>query len=430
MKNLKQYLLPAFFLALVIAFSISCTGGSKKKGHLTKYQYILEVSEPSILLELSNHNNSPAFVLALAEAHSQQDSNNFYTLFIEAYERIAPNEPLSTIFNTIELRHKISYSSSNQEVLEVIKNERDFFYENTISTLTKRIRGYGIRKFKVQMLDDKSLIALVIPEKFAGDRLKEILVKRGNLEFWETYENAEIFPFLVEVNNLVKEIIASKNPEFKHITEKYIARIADIATDGQDNNFASEHPFFSIISPNIDPQGQLYTGAVVGYVNIKDTSLVNQTLSLGLVRNTLPRDLKLLWSSRPTTWDKANSTLELSAIKVTSRDGRPPFDGSYLIDARTQISSFSGEHEILLNKNTEGAKIWARITRDNIGRSIAIVIDGEVFSSPRVNQEITGGRSLISGNFTQEQALDLANILRSGKLPVQFTVIDEGFLED
>lgn len=430
MKNLKLFNFVVFSLLLAFTISVSCTGGFNKKGQVANYKYILEVSESNILLELSSHNNSPAFLLALDEAESQKSNNDFLTLFSEAYQRIAPNEPLSTIFNTIELRHKISFSSSNQEVLEVIKKERDVFYENTISILTNRIKGYGIRKFKVYRLDDNSQIVVEIPEDFASDRLKEYIIQRGNLEFWETYENAEVFPFLVEINDQVKEIIARKNPEFSNITERYNAKITDLETDGQDNNFASEHPFFSILSPNIDPQGQLYTGAVVGYVNIKDTSLISQTLSLGLVRNKLPRDLKLLWSTKPVRWDVNNEIFELISIKITNHEGTAPVDGRFITNAKTQISKFTGEHEILLTKNEEGAFIWARLTRDNIGRSIAIVIDGEVFSSPRVNQEITGGRSSISGNFTSDQAMDLANILKFGRLPVILKIIDEGFLED
>ena len=419
MKNLKHYLFAAFCLAIAFSINVNCSGGLKNKGKQTMYQIILEVSERNILLELSNHSNSQAFLLALAEAENQKSNNDFFNLFGEAYERISPNEPLSTIFNTIELRHKISFNSSNEEVLQVIKMERETFFENTISILTNRIKGYGLKKFKVHRPNDNSHIVVEIPEEHAGDRLNGLLLLAGNLEFWETYENAEIFPFLVEVNDLVKEIIASKNPDFSQISKEYNVKLAESASVDDENNLAFEHPFFTILSPNIDQQGQIYNGAVVGYAHRRDTSLINRTLNLELTRSKLPRDLKFLWSTRPTSLDVNKEIFELIAIKITNRDGTPPIDGSYITDAKTQISKYSGEHEILLTKNKEGAFLWARLTRDNIGRSIAIVIDGQVFSSPRVNQEITGGRSSISGSFTPDEAKDLANILKSGRLPVQ-----------
>jgi SecD/SecF fusion protein len=303
----------------------------------------------------------------------------------------------------------------------------------------------------IQRLEGSGRIVVQLPGVKDPERVRKLLQGTANLEFWETYENSEIFPALQEVNKKIKEIQDAEkaigNVEEVESAEKQeeVALTDEVAveettsedelleliksesdsTEVAEDNWAEEFPLFAILSPSTNQQGQLMGGPVIGYAHYRDTSKVNSYLKLPQVKQLLPRDLKLLWSIKPVKWDTNENVYELVAIKVTNRDGNPPLDGGVITDARDDFGTTGGEAEVSMSMNAEGAKTWARLTADNVERCIAIVLDNYVYSYPRVNQEIRGGRSSITGGFTINEAKDLANVLKSGKLPAPARIIQE-----
>lgn len=406
----------------------------------------LEVSVVDIIRSLSNYSNDSAFVAAIEMARKMPPSEDFITRFGKAFETIAPNARLAAIFNTVELRDRINFNSTNSDVLNVIKKEAESAIANSFNILRNRIDKFGVAQPNIQRLEGSGRILVELPGVKDPERVRKLLQGTASLEFWETYENSEIFPALQEANKKIKEIkdaeAALKKGEITEEPKQEVAQPqADGATQGDEllemlktegdstemdqSDWAKEFPLFAILNPNTNQQGQIMRGPLVGYAHYRDTAQVNAYLNMPQVRQLLPRDLKLLWSIKPAKWDTKNNVLELIAIKVTSRDGKPPLDGGVITDARDDFGQTSGESEVSMSMNAEGAKIWARLTADNVGRAIAIVLDNYVYSYPNVNQEIRGGRSSITGGFTINEAKDLANVLKSGKLPAPARIIQE-----
>lgn len=409
----------------------------------------LEVSVVDIVRSLSNYSNDSTFVAAIDMAKKMPASEDFITRFGTAFETIAPNARLASIFTTVELRDRVNFNSTNQEVLEVIRTEAESAIDNSFNILRNRIDRFGVSQPNIQRLEGSGRIVVQLPGVKDPERVRKLLQGTASLEFWETYENSEVFPALQQANNKIKEIkdaekalngtkvdtdttpeesIEKTDEQEQKSSEDELLELMESESDSTDvtvENRADEFPLFSILSPSTNQQGQLMGGPVVGYAHYRDTAQVNEYLHLTQVRQLLPRDLKLLWSVKPSQMDPNGNIFELIAIKVTNRDGNPPLDGGVITDARDDFGTTSGESEVSMSMNAEGAKIWARLTADNVGRSIAIVLDDYVYSYPRVNQEIRGGRSSITGGFTINEAKDLANVLKSGKLPAPARIIQE-----
>jgi SecD/SecF fusion protein len=409
---------------------------------------ILEVSVEDILRALSNYNQDKTFTDALARAEEmqKQSQSDFLTLFGRAFQEIAPNAKLASIFGTVELRDKINFNSSNDEVLKVLDTEVSGAITNAFNILRTRIDRFGVVQPNITQLATKGRILIELPGQTNPQRVRELLQGTANLEFWETYENAEVIGYLMEANNRLKEIQANTvkldtSPgttvnQPSGFAAQDTAKKADDLLDliSKDTNAVSantresfdlQNPLFGLLNPRVNREGQPEPSCMVGLASSKDTARVNRMLKMNQIRSIFPRDLRLLWSQNPYKYDPTKTIYELHAIKITTRDGRPPLDGDVITSARTSSGRTGAEVEVDMNMNAEGAKIWARMTRENVDRCIAVVLDGYVRSYPRVIQEITGGNTQITGDFTIEEADDLSNILKSGKLPAPARIISD-----
>ena len=405
----------------------------------------LEVSVVDLIKSLSNYSTDPSFLQAIKLAETMDPSKDFIVRFGEAFEKIAPNTKLASIFNTVELRDRISYGSTNKEVLAIISKEADGAIKNSFNIIRTRIDKFGVAQPNIQQLENSGRILVELPGVIEPERVRKLLQGTANLEFWETYENSEIYPILEAANSKIKEIkdaetilAESANKTISKADQKKETATKEKGDDlvnmlkekeGKDSTLANKDiarnfPLFTILSPSVDPRnGQPFGYSMVGRAHYKDTAKINQYLKLAQVKALFPRDLRLLWGVK--AMDKAESIYELYAIKVTTRNGKAPLDGGVITDARDEIADQKGGAEVTMAMNAEGARVWARLTAENIDRCIAIVMDNYVYSAPKVNGEIKGGRSQISGTFTIAEAKDLANVLKSGKLPAPAKIIQE-----
>jgi SecD/SecF fusion protein len=410
---------------------------------------ILEVSVQDILKALSNYNPDKTFNDALARAGElqKQSQADYLTLFGRAFQEIDPNAKLASVFGTVELREKINFNSSNEEVLKVLDTEVSGAITNAFNILRTRIDRFGVVQPNITQLATKGRILIDLPGQTNPKRVRELLQGTANLEFWETYENGEIIGYLSTANNLLKEInvntqtsnsassaaAASSDKTTAADTTKQDQTLLDLiakdttkAADASTREeFTLQNPLFGLLSPRVNQQGQPLPSCMVGLASSKDTARVNSMLKMNQVKALFPRDLKFLWSQNPYKYDETKTLFELHAIKVTTRDGRPPLDGGVITSARTSSGVTGSEVKVDMSMNAEGAKTWARMTRENIDRCLVVVLDGYVRSYPRVQNEITGGNTEITGDFTIEEADDLANILKSGKLPAPAHIISD-----
>ncbi|MBN1113171.1 MAG: protein translocase subunit SecDF [Bacteroidales bacterium] len=400
----------------------------------------LEVSVVEIIRAMSSYSTDETFVKALNRAKElQKDSqDDFVTLFGKAFNEIDANAKLAAIFNTVDLKDKISFNSTNEEVLKVIRQESEAAIDNSFNILRSRIDRFGVAQPNIQRLETSGRILVELPGVKDQERVRKLLQGTANLEFWETYENNEVYPYLVSANNKIRELneASEKIEESKEVaTEEVKAEakeenelLSQLEGESADStslaqaNIAKQNPLFS----RFQPYGPQRGGAAIGVAHYKDTTTVNQYLKTKQVRALFPRDMKFFWAVKAIDGDKSESIFELIAIKITSRDGRAPLDGGVITNARSEFAQNKAEAEVSMSMNAEGAKVWARLTKENVGRCIAIVLDDYVYSYPRVNAEITGGTSSISGgNMSIEEAKDLANILKSGKMPAPAVIIQE-----
>lgn len=402
---------------------------------------MLEVKVADLIVALSNNNTNPKFLEAMkeAEANSVNSREDFITLFAEAWNKVAPGQRLSQIFGTYEMRDKIKPETSNADVISVIRAEAESAISNSFNVLRNRIKRFGVTQPNIQKIGNTGRILVELPGVKEPERVRKLLQGTASLEFWETYENQEIYPYLEEVNKIVKEIQESVEID---TTKKVAVATADttkVADNKQDSlltqiaaandslttneaNYIKNFPLFHLLNPNVS-SGQLIPGACVGRAHYKDTAKIGAILRMPQVQSALPGDLRLLWTVKPI--DPSGVYFELVAIKNSSRDGKAPLDGGVITDASKSFNNTGGSPEVDMSMNAEGSRIWATLTANNVGKQIAIVLDGMVYSYPRVNQEITGGRSQISGNFTVTEADDLANVLKSGKLPAPARIVQE-----
>ncbi len=400
----------------------------------------MEVSVPDILDALSGHNETPNYKAALALAKQKQKASgaDFVTLFIESYNEVDPNGQLASIFSTFELKDKVTLTSTNAEVEKVIREEVDGAIQNSFNVLRTRIDRFGVVQPNIQKLAQPGRILIELPGIKEPERVRKLLQGSANLEFWETYEASELLPMLAQINRefaatapeveeapKAEEVKAEEAPkaegdELAELLGDSAAVEADQAA--QIAEYKKTNPLFAILNPSINQAGQAYRGPVVGTVHYTDTAKVNAMLNSQIAKAVLPRDARFYWTVKAI--DEANAYYNLVALKA-QRDGRASLEGDVITDARADFSQISAYANVSMSMNAEGAKAWQRITKDNIGKSVAIVLDGYVYSFPTVQNEIAGGNSQITGNFTVEEAKDLANTLKSGKMPAPARIIEE-----
>ena len=407
---------------------------------------ILEVSVQDVLKALSNYSTDKTFNEALARAKQMQTQSqaDYLTLFGRAFQEIDPNARLAAIFGTVELKDKVNFNSTNEEVMKVLNDEVNTAITNAFNILRTRIDRFGVVQPNITQLATKGRILIELPGQKDPARVRELLQGTANLEFWETYENSEIIGYLSQANNMLREM--QVNAEKKDSTKQQAVTNAVTDTTGKENQalldlinkdtsnvteeptreeFNVQNPLFGILSPRVNQQGQPLSGCVVGLALARDSAKIDSYLKMKQIRAIFPRDLKFVWSQDPYKYDPAKSLYELNAIKVTTRDGRAPLSGDVVTSARPTSGVSGSDVKVDMTMNAEGSKIWARMTRENINRCIAVVLDGYVRSHPVVETEITNGSTAIEGDFTIDEADDLANILKSGKLPAPALIISD-----
>ena len=407
---------------------------------------ILELNVADVIRSLSNNNQDENFnkALDLAYAHQATSQKDFIDLFAEEYKKLDNGARLSAIFSTFELKDKITPQSSDAQVISVLKNELQSAIDNSFNVLRTRIDRFGVVSPNIQRLETAGRILVELPGVKEPERVRKLLQGSANLEFWETYQLPEIYQQLVAADNVLATILSSEASdstavatETASVTEdtaatneadSLLAQIhqekPDAAATANMEEFAKQHPLFALLQIN-QYNGQLVPSAMVGIANVKDIDKINEYLNMKQVTDVLPRNLSLKWGVKAI--DDKEQFFYLYAIKQANRDGSPALGGDVVTDANADFVQQAGrnEQQVSMSMNAEGAKSWARLTKDNIGKSIAIVLDNMVYSAPNVNDEITGGRSSITGNFTPEEAKDLANVLKSGKMAASVQIVQE-----
>ncbi len=416
----------------------------------------LEVSVVDLIRAMAGENHTdPTFVAAIDLALKNQGGSgkDFVTLFGEAWNTVAPQDHLSRIFGTFDLKDKVKPTSTNDEVLKVIRTDAESAIANSFNVLRNRIDRFGVSSPSVQRLGNSGRILVELPGVKEPERVRKLLQGTANLEFWETYNNAAInndpgmYESLYAADQKIREInevmSTSAEPQATADTTQ-VANAADTTKVDdklltqissqkdsllQQQNFEKQHPLFTLLRPSVDEKGNPYQTSRLGLAHARDTAQINKWFSMPQVREFFPKDFKPVWTIKE---DKRTGMFELVGLKT--RDGKAPLDGGAVVDAHKDFSTQHGSPEVSMTMNPEGAKTWARLTADNapnpaagrtMGNCIAIVLDGYVYSYPVVNQEITGGQSRISGDFTVNEADDLANVLKSGKLPVPARIVQE-----
>lgn len=402
---------------------------------------ILEISVPDVVENLADHKTDAAFVKSMDEARKEEEKSqkDFISLFIDAYKRNAPGHRLAEIFATQQLQGKVSPQSSDGEVEKALRSEVQAAIDNSFNVVRTRIDKFGVVQPNIQKLEGQDgKIMVEMPGIREPERMRKLLQGSANLEFWETYNSEEIEPYLVQLDTRVAaansgqtktDSVAADTASAENVAKKAEAKFsiknekkdAGVAAESKaDAQLKKQHPLLSILQT---------TGgrslSLVGYANVRDTAEVNSIIYSDLAKQVLPSDLKLLWSAKPADGLKVKNVYELHAIKVTQASGRAPLEGDVVTDAKDQFDNLTGSPEVSMTMNTDGARRWAALTKANIGKAIAIVLDGVVYSAPRVNGEISGGQSSITGNFTIEDTKDLANTLKSGRMPAPARIVQE-----
>ncbi len=421
---------------------------------------ILEVQVEDIIRSLSNNSQDTVFRKALQRANQMQEQSqeDFITLFGRAFEELAPNARLAAIFNTYELRDQIDYNSSNQEVLNVLREETQSAIDNTFNILRTRIDRFGVVQPNIQKLETTGRILVELPGVKDQERVKDLLQTTASLEFWETYENPQVYQYLQQANEKIRQInkareklqqdtvqegdleemmaqqpspqqeeeaaaqdTAAEESLLQQIEEQDTSQLDTSATQQQ---MSEQYPLFQVLQPMVNPRNnQLMQGPVIGVAHFTDTSDVNDYLRMDKVQSVFPRDMEFHWGVNPYQGAESGEYYPLYALKITGREGNAPLTGEVVTDARSQFGRNQANAQVSMSMNTEGAKTWARMTKNNVNEFIAIVLDGLIYSAPRVQNEIKGGQSSITGDFTVQEAKDLANVLKSGKLPARAEII-------
>lgn len=399
---------------------------------------VLEISVPDVVEFLADHKTDPAFVKAMQEAKKQEETSqsDFISLFVDAYKKTSNGGRLAAIFATQQLKGKVSTQSSDDEVVKALREEVSTAIDNSYNVVRNRIDQYGVVQPNIQKLEgQEGRLMVEMPGIREPERMRKLLQGSANLEFWETYNNQEINPYLTQLDQHLAnadtkaDTTKAKGAEKAATTKKptlqlkngnqNAAQNAAQSRDAQVETAKKQHPLLAMLQTL--PNDAL---SLVGYANVRDTAAINKILHSQQAKQILPSDLKLLWSAKPADGLKQKNVFELHALKVTTSDGRAPIEGDVVTDAKDQFDNF-GRPEVSMTMNSDGAREWAQLTKANVGKAVAIVLDGVVYSAPRVDQEIDGGQSSISGNFTIEDTKDLANTLKSGRMPAPARIVQE-----
>ena len=410
---------------------------------------ILEISVPDVVDMLADHKKDADFVKSMSEAKAEEETSqdDFISLFIKAFHKNAPNRRLAEIFATQQLQGKVSPQSTDKEVEKALRAEVQTAIDNSFNVVRTRIDKFGVVQPNIQKLEGQDgRIMVEMPGIREPERMRKLLQGSANLEFWETYNAEEIIPYLSQLDTrLANEGTEAKadttvkaeepaaeakaedakadttkaQPKFQVTSDKNKAGVA-ANTEAQMAEAKKQHPLLAMLQTT--GNGSL---SLVGYANVRDTAEIDKIIYSDLAKQIIPSDCKLLWSAKPEDGLTAKNIYGLYAIKVTSTSGRAPLEGDVVTDASDQFNHLTGAPEVSMSMNTDGARRWAALTKANVGKAIAIVLDGVVYSAPRVNGEIDGGQSSISGNFTIEDTKDLANTLKSGRMPAPARIVQE-----
>ena len=396
---------------------------------------MLQVQLEDLVSALAGENKTPEFTkaISLAKERSVNSPDDFITLFAQAWKEVSNGQRLAQVFGTYDLASKIGPQSSDEEVLKVIRENAESAVANSYNVLRNRIDRFGVTQPSIQQLGNTGRILVELPGVKEPERVRKLLQGTASLEFWPTFDNADIAPYLQEAD---AALAATVEPDSALVAEADVKEaVSDSSSVLSDEVNASTsdakalaeyrkaHPLFAVLQPS-----GFRSGACIGFANGSDTAKVNRLLNQPEVKGIFPPEFRPVWSVKPSTYVKGGNIFELVAIKVATRDGKAPLDGGAVTDARVSYNGQGvnkGNPSVSMTMNAEGASIWARLTKDNVGHQIAIVLDDLVYSYPNVNSAITGGSSEITGNFDVEEATDLANVLNSGKLPAPAKIIQE-----
>ena len=396
---------------------------------------ILEISVPDVLETLADHKTDPAFVKSMKQARAEEETSqsDFISLFVKYYHQNAPGHRLAELFATQQLQGKINPQSTDSEVEKVLRQEVQAAIDNSFNVVRTRIDKFGVVQPNIQKLEGQTgRIMVEMPGIKEPERMRKLLQGSANLEFWETYNADEVIPYLQQLDSRLANDASNDTTTAKKAIKKTDAKKVkfqlknnDDETPTQKSNAQMEaakkqHPLLAMLQTT--GQNSL---ALVGYASVRDTAAISKLIYGQTAKQILPTDLKLLWSATPEDGIKAKNIYGLYAIKVSSSNGQAPLQGDVVVDAKDEFNHVTGQPEVNMTMNTEGARRWAALTKANVGKAIAIVLDNAVYSAPRVNGEIDGGSSAISGNFTVEMTKDLANTLKSGRMPAPARIVQE-----
>ena len=408
---------------------------------------ILEISVPDVVENLADHKTDVAFTKSMEQARAEEETSqeDFITLFINAYHKNAPGHKLAEIFATQQLQGKVNPQSTDSEVEKALRQEVQAAIDNSFNVVRTRIDKFGVVQPNIQKLEgQEGRIMVEMPGISEPERMRKLLQGSANLEFWETYNAQEIIPYLVQLDSRmandgqqeakadttakakdaeVADTVAAKKeaPKAKFQIKNDTKKTAVKETpEAQLAEAKKQHPLLALLQTT---NGNSL--ALVGYASVRDTAAINSIIYSELAKQVLPSDVKLLWGAKPADGITAKNIYELYALKVTTTTGRAPLEGDVITDAKDQFDQITGQPEVSMSMNADGARRWAALTKANIDKAIAIVLDGVVYSAPRVNGEITGGQSSISGSFTIEDTKDLANTLKSGRMPAPARIVQE-----
>ena len=399
---------------------------------------ILEISVPDVVDVLADHKTDAAYLKSMKEAKEQETTSqsDFITLFIDAFHKNAPGRKLAEVFATQQLKGKVTTQSSDKDVEKALREEVTASIDNSYNVVRNRIDQFGVVQPNIQKLEgQEGRLMVEMPGIREPERMRKLLQGSANLEFWETYNNQEIAPYLTQLDQRLAngETSVSANDTAKTST-KQIAKAnkpaGKLSLKGGKIGAKNENNAQMAAAKKANPllsMLQLIPGdalSVVGYASVRDTAAINNLIYSHLAQQVLPSDLRLRWSAKPADGLQQKNVFELHALKVTTSDGRAPLEGDVITDAKDQFDQY-GRPEVSMTMNSDGARQWAAITKANLGKAVAIVLDGLVYTSPRIKSEITGGQSSISGSFTIEDTKDLANTLKSGRMPAPARIVQE-----
>ncbi len=391
---------------------------------------MLQVQLEDLVRALAGNNTTPEFqrAIALAKERSVNSQNDFISLFADAWKEVAPGTRLAQVFGTFEMRDRIKPESTDDQVVSVIKEEAESAVANSFNVLRNRIDRFGVTQPSIQKIGNTGRILVELPGVKEPERVRKLLQGTASLEFWPTFNFEEISSFLDEANKRLAEILAAEEAPAT-VAEAVAAETDAVAQElqaqsGEDASLAAArkaNPLFAVMTPS-----GMRGSACIGFATAADTALVNKYLRIPEIAAIFPAEFRPIWTVKSSDYVKDENVYDLVAIKATSRDGKAPLDGGAVVDAHVDYDQRRGGYPgVSMTMNAEGANVWARMTKENVGRQIAIVLDGTVYSYPNVNEAITGGSSAITGHFSIDEATDLTNVLKSGKLPAPATIVQE-----